>query len=227
LQYDAGVFRYDLGGDGQRLWSILHGFTSLLIAHARAAGAEGFVGEGERHQRGMLRLLAAIFDQPLGPNPIANTVRSANANTACVPAHESVEQGIESLTTGILPGFADMLCELLSGDVELLAGFTVDDAARLLRSVDARQLADAQAALEAHPRARELAGGPAADRCLALAECLIAETVGLGEPGERLLKLAPAVRAHLDLMRELPGDDPLTTFERYLDSTDQTRRPTT
>ena len=95
------------------------------------------------------------------------------------------------------------------------------------RFLDARQLADAQAALEADPRTRELAaaGGPAADRCLALAERLIATMDGLGEPDERLLKLGPAVRAHLDLIRELEDGDPLAAFERYLHGADRTRRP--
>ncbi|MBV9167454.1 MAG: hypothetical protein JO342_15060 [Solirubrobacterales bacterium] len=48
---------------------------------------------------------------------------------------------------------------------------------------------------------------------------------GLGEPDERLLKLGPAVRAHLDLMRELEDGDPLAAFERYLHGADRTRRP--
>ncbi|MBV9167455.1 MAG: hypothetical protein JO342_15065 [Solirubrobacterales bacterium] len=170
LQYDAGIFRHGLGGDGQRLWSIFHGFTALLIAHAHAAGVERFVHEGERHQRAMLRLLAAVFDQPLGPNPIANTVRSSNRKAAHVAAHGSVEQWIESLTTGIVPALADMLCELLAADVELLAGFTVDDAARLLplprRSAACRRPGSARSR-PTHPRAgrgRRARGRPSVSR---------------------------------------------------------------
>jgi hypothetical protein len=102
----------------------------------------------------MLRLIAALSGEPVGPDPVANTLRRG-ASPPRGPEHTSIAQSIDTLTAGIHDAVADALAEL-PGSVELVPGVTTDRAAQLLRTLDARRLTDAQETLGDHPRIGEL-----------------------------------------------------------------------
>jgi hypothetical protein len=228
-QRDAGVFRDHLDCETHHVWAVVHGLGGLLVAHAHAAGDANCAADGERQLRAMLRLLAGLSERPIGPNPIANTLRPSSRPPAR-RAHASRAQATRTLTSGVLPAIGAALSEWLPADGELLPGVAVDDAARLLAPDAGRTVARRLAAVEAHPRAGELAA--AFERASALpltfTDQLIAAVAGESgdRPVETLREFATIARALVDLFLALvAGESASGAIERFLTAIDTENLP--
>jgi hypothetical protein len=225
-QRDAGVFRDHLDSDAHHAWAVVHGLGGLLIAHAHAAGNPQFTADGERQLRAMLRLLAGLSDQPIGPNPIANTLRPSSRPPAR-RAHASVAQATRTLTGGVLPAIGAALSEWLPPDAELLSGISVDQAARLLAPEPARKVARTLTALEAHPRAAELTAAFERAMALTFTDQLTVAVAGESEdrPVETLREFAAVAGAMADLFVALAAENASGAIERFLTALDRETPP--
>jgi hypothetical protein len=236
------------------LHAITEGLAGIFDANARHTGNVELAHYIDRDRRVTLRLLALVSDErpgALGPRPITNDRRSRHRqarNTSApmpnvadsLPALAGIFPAlITAISTPPRPGTA----ALLPGSTELLRGFTVDDAARLFTPAGADKLARRLAALEDHPRIKELAaiiertstvGFELTDQ---LANATAAEALGEEEiDTDRPVQLGRAfyeqARSNFDFALSLvSGADPAEALERFLDRADEPdggdRGPTT
>lgn len=148
-QRDAGAFRA-LNSDEQRVWSILHGILGLLVEQARGLGLTDLAVVIERQHRAALLLLSALSDEPIGPDPLANSVRPGRAlrktSRPAVAADDAADAGerLAALTAGILPAVAAAASELAPDAAHGQAARTI--------AAGADRLAAGLVALEDHPR---------------------------------------------------------------------------
>lgn len=231
LQRRFGVFRL-LPGDEQRLWSIAHGFMGLLIEHARALSAPALATD-ERAHRAILRLLASLTDDPIGPNPIANTFRGrpkrANRRKSVkpvAPPNTTAEPSPESFAVGFMPALAMAVAQIAPDSETLRVANHAADCAE--------QLTTALSTLENHPRAAELHA--AMERTAlgveALAQCAasIAESGPQGKNGQPEERLIVTLRdfhsqtqAGLRFLTTLAdGANPSSALAHFLDHTVKT-----
>ena len=213
-------------GEAQRVWALAHGFNALLIEQARMLGLDDLASLGERQHRGMLRLLASLTDEPLGPNPITNTLgdrRRLDQPRPVSPAL-SVAELLEAVAA-LLPVLIDAANELLPASVELLPGFSAAELRALITPASAHRLARGFAVLEDHPRAGELAA--VIERAALwpeLVEQLIAHAAAGEEDAQPDAQLVGTLRARgadarlgLDFLLALAGgENPGAAFERFL-----------
>jgi hypothetical protein len=225
LQYDAGVFR-KLEGEEQPIWALIHGLAALLIEQARALGLGDLASLGERQHRGMLRLLASLTDEPLGPNPITNTLGDRGRLDQPRPVSPALSAAeLLEAVAALLPVVIDAANELLPGSVELLPGFSAAELRALITPASAHRIARDLAALEDHPRAGALAA--AIERAALwpeLVEQLIAHAAAGEEDAQPDARLVGTLRA-LDadarlglhfLLALAGGENPSPAFERFL-----------
>ncbi|MGI8559471.1 MAG: hypothetical protein ACR2ND_14405 [Solirubrobacteraceae bacterium] len=196
-QYDAGLINRRSTSPSDPALALLHPltegiagiFAAVFAAQARHADAADLGMRNECSRRLTLRLLAVTSpDRPgaLGPRPILNDRRHRRRQELVTPV-PSVDELLEALAA-VYPALAAAITGTLPGSVELLEGFTVEDAARLLSPSGARRLARNLATLHAHPRAGELEGIIERDFNAALATVAQLTTAtmadALGEPTE-------------------------------------------
>jgi hypothetical protein len=221
------------------LHALTEGLAGIFTAYAHRAGYEPLIRDIDRDRRATLRLLTSISDKrpgTIGPRPISNDRRRQQARNTSAPV-SGVANSLQALAC-ILPALYTAIskpprateAELLPGEAELLHGFTVEDAARVLTLAGADRLARGLAALEDHPRVGELAAVIERGHALGLAfnEQVAKATAadGLGEPAEietdGLVQLGRTfyddARAYFDFALALATDtDPADAFERFLD----------
>lgn len=231
------------------LRSITEGLAAIFASHAHRTGNVQLARYIDRDRRATLRLLASVSDQrpgAFGPRPITNDRRPGRrqARNTSTPT-PSVADSLLALA-GIIPALLTAVsipprpgvAALLPGSVQLLRGFTVDDAARLFTPAGADRLARGLAALEYHPRIGELAviiertstlGFELSDQ---LAKATATESLGEGQiDTDKLVKLGRAfyqdARSSVDFAVSLAtGADPGEALERFLDPADETTMAT-
>jgi hypothetical protein len=233
MQHDAGVFR-ESGGEVQRAWAILHGCIALLMEQSDALdptdGGPGVMPPWAAWHRAMLRLLTALADEPLGPDPIASTLRAYPPRTrpATAPGTVDLATAIDALVTAILPAIATLVDELVPGT----------DEAALMRQLTERSpfLANEFAALEPHPRADAYSADAQRTTALMLdtlerlatleAAHPDADESAVAELSEQLTSFRRAYDRHTDLIRALAaGEDTAVAFERLLAAIDTEQTP--
>jgi hypothetical protein len=225
------------------LHAVTEGLSGLFAAIARRTGHVQLARYVDRDRRVTLLLLALVSDErpgALGPRPITNDRRARRQVRHTSAAMPNVADSLPALA-GIFPALLAAIstpprpgaAALLPGSAELLRGFTVDDAARLLTPAGAGRLARGLAALEHHPRIGELAviiertSTLGFELCDQLAKATAADGLGEGEiDTDRLVQLGRAfcqdARANVDFALSLAtGADPAEALERFLDRADE------
>lgn len=226
------------------LHALTEGLAGIVAAQAQRTHNLQLVEHIDRDRRATLRLLASLSDErpsALGPRPINNDRgcrrRQARSTAAPMP---SVADSLAALA-GIFPALMTAIstppqpgaATLLPGRAELLRGFTIDDAGRLFSRAGADRVARGLAALEDHPRIKELA--VIIDRastlgfvlCNQLAKATAVDGLGEGQMDtDRLIQLGRAfyndARSTVDFAVSLAtGGDPAEALERFLSRADQ------
>ena len=157
------------------LHDLIEGFAGILAAHARRTGSPQLARDAGFDRRVLLRLLASIGGErpgALDPDAIFNdrpggwylsrhsNDRASGARRSQRPDRRSLPalaRVLPALMTAISTPSRPGVAALLPGSSELLQDFTVGDAVRLFAADSVGRLARGLAALEDHPRARELA----------------------------------------------------------------------
>lgn len=226
------------------LHALTEGLADIFAANARRTGNVQLARYIDRDRRATLRLLALVSDErpgALGPRPITNDRRCWHRQACNTSAPmPNVADSLPALA-GIFPALVTAIstpprpgaAALLPGFAELLRGFTVDDAARVLTPAGADRPARGLAALEHHPRIGELAviiertSTLGFALCDQLAKATAADGLGEGEiDTDRLVQLGRAfcqdARANVDFALSLAtGADPAEALERFLDRADE------
>ena len=226
MQHDAGVFR-ESGGETQRAWAILHGCIALLMEQSDAIETDqglGVMPPWAAWHRAILRLLTALADEPLGPDPIASTLRAYPPRTRPTSAAGVDEAtAIDALLTTILPAIATLVDELVPGT----------DEAILMRQLTARgaSLVHELASLEHHPRADAYRADAQRTTALMLdtverlaaleATHRDADESALAGLSEELTRCCAAFSRHMGLIRAFAaGEDTAVEYERLLAAID-------
>jgi len=147
LQRQAGVFR-KLEGEGQRVYSIMHGFQALLNELADFLPVdEPARGDPGRDQRAVLRLLAVLSGEPLGPDPLRSTLR-AQSGQRNSERHSQPAETVAAALLQVLSAESQTVMELLPDTAE----------ATMLRNLTDRTdlVFERLAALAEHPQAEKL-----------------------------------------------------------------------
>ena len=161
-------------------YSMSAGDPTLALLRAITEGLAGIFGAYAQHTRNVqlsryidrdrrvtLRLLASVSDErpgTVGSRPITNERRAPRRQASNTSGMTSDADSLQALA-GVIPALLTAVSTpprpgapaLLPGAVELLRGFTIDDAASLFTPAGASRLARGLAKLEHHPRISELA----------------------------------------------------------------------
>lgn len=217
LQRQAGVLR-KVDGDGQRVYSIMHGFQALLSELVdRLPVDDPLSGDPLRFQRAVLRLLVVLSGEPLGPDPLRNTLNPQPRQRSSQHQSPPAETIVAALLQ-VLEVQSETVAALLPGSAE----------ATMLRNLSERSdvMLEGVAALGQHPRAGELADvlRRGWEITVGFIEAAAQAEVS-GKPPQGAEKLVGFLRAVFRFVQALAGDGGAgadRALKQFLTDTDST-----
>jgi hypothetical protein len=204
------------------LHAVTEGVAGILGAHARHIGSAELAAYNERFRRASVELVGLLCEERLGPRPILNDRPHWRARRPRPGPNVDLAESGAVLAAELFPALADAVTALIPDSAE------ADIASRV--AAGAQRVAAGLAALDGHPRSRELraatehASASAVTAMQRLAESIAARELEPQTAPEDAVELARDVqafarhaRAHREFMLALAADeDPAIALDRLL-----------